>query len=636
MACRRVHYVLSTHWDREWYQTFQDYRERLVRLLDRTLGALADGRLRGPFTTDGQAILLEDYLEVRPERRAQVEALAREGKLAIGPWYVLPDEWLVSGESLVRNLRRGRHVARQFGGRPSAAGFVCDLFGHIGQLPQILAGFGIRGALVWRGIEPRARAHFVWRASDGTGVLCYRFGRTGYCDYAYDVRFSHVHSARFDRARAAADLKTFLDREAARSSIPALLVFDGGDHLEYDQDHYDLLMGTAPSPEFPYEVVHSTLDAYLEEMHRHADAITETFQGEMRETGRLPIYQDQQWLIPGVLASRVWIKQANAECEALLCRWAEPLGAMGLHWLGREYPAGFLDTAWRWLLMNHPHDSMCGCSVDEVHEDMRYRFAQCRQIARRQAVETARAVAAAVEGEVGERELRVTLFNPLPQELDEPLEVTLQIPAHWPCFNEFFGFEPKPAFRVCTPDGAEIPYQRLAQAMNRPRTRLRRTKFPQGYATHDVTVCLRVRIPPLGYTTLTVRGETPVQPSPVFGPVIEPTRHPERPGLATGPCSMANETLAVRIAPNGTVTLQDRRTGACYEGLLTFEDSADIGDGWYHGQAVNDQVFVSTAAHSDVALLHDGPGLARFRVRTVIRVPREFDFGAMRRSVPLG
>src|SRR4051794_28808309 len=122
---RTVHYVLSSHWDREWYQTFQDYRARLVHLLDRTLDAIASSQLRGPFTCDGQAIVLDDYLEIRTHRREQVRQLAREGKLIIGPWFVLPDEWLVSGESILRNIRLGRQIARDYGAQPSAAGFVC-------------------------------------------------------------------------------------------------------------------------------------------------------------------------------------------------------------------------------------------------------------------------------------------------------------------------------------------------------------------------------------------------------------------------------------------------------------------------------------------------------------------------------
>ncbi len=108
MPMRRAHYVVSTHRDREWYQTFQDFRYRLVQLLDRVLDGLADGRLKGPFQTDGQAIILEDYLEVRPERRDQVAEYVRQGLLAVGPWYALPDEFLVSGEALIRNLHAGR------------------------------------------------------------------------------------------------------------------------------------------------------------------------------------------------------------------------------------------------------------------------------------------------------------------------------------------------------------------------------------------------------------------------------------------------------------------------------------------------------------------------------------------------
>ena len=167
MTQRQAYYVLSTHWDREWYQAFQDFRYRLVQALDRVLDGLADGRLRGPFQTDGQVILLTDYLEVRPERRAQVERLAREGKLSIGPWYVLPDEFIVSGESLIRNLRLGRQVARWLRGEPSNAGFVCDIFGHNSQLPQIFAGFGIRGGFIWRGLNSIQSRLVRWRGAPG-------------------------------------------------------------------------------------------------------------------------------------------------------------------------------------------------------------------------------------------------------------------------------------------------------------------------------------------------------------------------------------------------------------------------------------------------------------------------------------
>lgn len=104
---RRVHYIYSSHWDREWYQSFQDFRYRLVQLIDRTLHGWQTGSLRGPFFADGQSILLEDYLEVRPERAEEVRQRVKEGLFVLGPFYVQPDEFLVSGESLIRNLQIG-------------------------------------------------------------------------------------------------------------------------------------------------------------------------------------------------------------------------------------------------------------------------------------------------------------------------------------------------------------------------------------------------------------------------------------------------------------------------------------------------------------------------------------------------
>lgn len=632
---RTVHYVLSTHWDREWYQTFQDYRARLVALLDRTIDDIAAGRLRGPFTMDGQAILIEDYLEVRRHRAEQVRRMLRDGKLVAGPWYVLPDEWLVSGEALIRNLRLGRQIVRELGATPSDAGFVCDLFGHVSQLPQIFRGFGIDFAFIWRGIDPPASgAHVHWRGADGSEVLAYRFGRTGYCDYTFDVRQSHRPGQSFDRARASADLETFLKKEADRAGdVQPILLFDGGDHLQYDADHYALLFESTESKTRPYKILHSTLDAYAAEAKRYAAKVTATVDGELRQPAASPPSRDQQWLIPGVLSSRVWIKQANAECQTLLCAWAEPTAAMAQAWVGRPAGAGdFLAVAWKWLLQNHPHDSICGCSVDAVHEDMKYRFAQCRQIAERLTDDATRAVASAVDGAVEADELRVVVFNPLPRPLREPVELTLQIPHDWPTFNEFFGFEPKPAFRLFDPDGAERPYQRLAQSMNRLKSRIRTTKYPQTYRTNDVVVSVPLDLPAMGYATLRVRrGEQDDKGQWDDAPTL-PTRHPARPGMATGPASMENEHLSVAIQSNGTVSLTDRRSGQTYSGLLTFEDSADIGDGWYHGPPVADQVFVSVGAPADVALLHDGPQQCTFRVRLTMRVPAAFEVARSARS----
>lgn len=609
----RAHYVLSTHWDREWYQSFQNYRYQLVRLLDRVLAGLEDDRLRGPFQTDGQAIILEDYLEIRPERRSELERLAQAGKLVIGPWYVLPDEFLVSGEALIRNLRLGREITRSFGVEPSSAGFVCDLFGHNSQMPQIFAGFGIHGGLIWRGLNHLQTRHVRWRGADGTELVAYRFPSGGYCDYTFKVRHALEHAVQTTPASVHADLDAYLRYEAEHTEVDPILLFDGGDHEEWDEAVYAAMLDYADRAD-DFEVVHTSLDAYLAEVLPQAARVGTLVSGELRAPGS--DYDDQQWVIPGVLSSRVWIKQANADCQSLLCQWAEPFSAWASLSLGAEVPQGFLDVAWKWLLQNHPHDSICGCSIDVVHEDMKYRFSQARQIADRLTIEATQAIAASVSGEIGDDEVRVVLFNPLTSPVDETTEVTLQIPVHWPSFNEFFGYEPKPAFRIFDAAGDELPYQRLRQTTNRRKLRIHTTKFPEAYRTHDVAVSLPVSVPALGYTTLAVRAE----------PAGRATRHPATPSLVAAEHAIENELVRVTVEANGTLTLLDMRTGVTYARLMTYADNADIGDGWYHGQAVNDQTFTSTAARAAVAIVHDGPQLATLRVRTVLSVPAAFHF----------
>jgi len=91
--------VPHTHWDREWYLPFEFFRLRLGSVVDGVLDTLERDPSFTSFTLDGQAIVLEDYLEVRPEHAGRLQALLEAGRLEVGPSYVLPDEILVGGES---------------------------------------------------------------------------------------------------------------------------------------------------------------------------------------------------------------------------------------------------------------------------------------------------------------------------------------------------------------------------------------------------------------------------------------------------------------------------------------------------------------------------------------------------------
>lgn len=619
-----VHYVLSTHWDREWYESFQHYRWRLVHLLDRVLAGFERGELDGPFTCDGQAIILDDYLEIRPERRAVVDRLVREARLIVGPWYVLPDEWLVSGEAMVRNLELGRRIARGFGGKPSNAGFVCDLFGHVSQLPQILAGFGVTGALVWRGIElDRSSCAFTWRGADGTELPAYRFGKDGYCDFAVRVR-----KITKDERATIGELGDCVADELARSGLGVALLFDGADHIEWDPDISALLREYNALPDRVAEVRHDTLDAFLDDLQARRGQLKQVVVGELRRPGSRPQAEDGSWLIPGVLSSRVWIKQQNDRCTALLTQQAEPFALLAGALLGVEYPHGFLEQAWKFLLQNHPHDSICGCSIDDVHRDVEFRFRQSRQIAERVTRDLCGRVARSIAPALSPKRLRVVAFNPRGTAFDGVAVLTLDIPSDYPKFNEFFGFEPKPAFVLRDADGNPVPYQRLGQQMNRTAFRTFARRFPQSYKVDRVTVALPLKVPAFGYAALSVEpGEQGV-----------PTRSPMTPTLATSERSMSNGVLSVEVGPAGQVTITDRRSGNVFERLLTIEDTADIGDGWYHGLAVNDRRIVSSASSAEIEWIHDTPLLCTLRVRLTLDVPGSFDFATMRRSerrVPL-
>jgi len=188
-STRTVHHVdviPHTHWDREWYSPFPTFRLRLVDLIDELLPRLEADPDFGHFQLDGQMAVVDDYLGLRPDAAERIRALAADGRLSMGPWYVLPDEFLVSGETHVRNLQLGMRRAADFGGA-MAVGYLPDMFGHNSQLPQILAGCNIPAAILWLGVNDETKRNFIWRGADGTEIPCHKFARQGYGAYQAHV-----------------------------------------------------------------------------------------------------------------------------------------------------------------------------------------------------------------------------------------------------------------------------------------------------------------------------------------------------------------------------------------------------------------------------------------------------------------
>ncbi len=359
---RHLVVVPHTHWDREWYLTQEQFRVRLLRLLDRLQALLEGDPAFRHFMLDGQTIVLDDYLEVRPAARERLEKLIRDGRILIGPWYVLPDEWLVSGEALIRNLRLGLRKAAAFGGG-MRVGYVPDQFGHVGQLPQIFRGFGFETSALWRGVgDDIAQTPFQWEAPDGSRVLVAYLPR-GYGHGALLPLDPDALAERLGREIAA------LERFAP---TPTLLLMNGSDHLEPQPGLPAALeAAVAKLPGVTFEL--GTLPGYLARARAEAGDALPVHRGELRSGLRAP-------LLPGCASARMPQKQSDFRNDRLLTCYLEPLAAWAAA-LGGEVDHGLLDFAWQVALQNHPHDSICGCSVDAVHAQMEARFQRVEEIA---------------------------------------------------------------------------------------------------------------------------------------------------------------------------------------------------------------------------------------------------------------
>jgi len=411
-----LHLISHTHWDREWYQTFQQFRLRLVHLVDHVLNLIATDPDFKFFMLDGQTIVLDDYLEIRPDKRSELRAHIQSGKLLIGPWYILPDEFLVSPEATIRNLLIGDRFCKEFGEK-MMVGYIPDPFGHIGQMPQILRGFGIEDACLWRGLADEP-CEFWWSAPDGSKVFM-AYLRDSYSNGSgLNTRRKEVFIEDVCRGR---------DSLAPHSASSHLLVMHGTDHMEPQADTSAAISFFNSVPVTPQtHLVHSTLPQYLSAVHAEIDAKgfeIPTVIGELRNCQKAP-------LLPGVLSTRMWIKQLNHTCQTLLEKWAEPfstwaslvtesnhLSASSLQMPTNRivHPEQALWAAWRLLIQCHPHDSICGCSIDQVHEEMRPRFDQVEQVGEEITSQSLTALADAVHTNQNpgiKAVAAVTVFNP--------------------------------------------------------------------------------------------------------------------------------------------------------------------------------------------------------------------------------
>lgn len=533
MSAKEVVVVPHTHWDREWYRTYQEFRLRLVETVDRVIELLEEDRIPF-FLLDGQTIMLTDYLAIKPDRRETISRLIQAGRLGIGPWYILPDEFLVSGEALIRNLLLGRRLMKAFG-QKDAVGYLPDMFGHVAQIPQILLGFGMDQAVVWRGVDPETE-RFWWRAPSGQRIQT-TFLPTGYCNiFLWE---------RLPLERRLEAFETFLSEH----HHDRILLLSGCDHI-------------APNADLP-AIIDAIQDRWTagtirlgkvdEALAGDGQPPTQEITGELRQGGRA-------YLLPDVLSARMYLKQLNAECQTLWQNYVEPLTA--LSWaMGSRYEDGFWQEGWDLLLQNQPHDSICGCSVDEVHREMLTRFSQVKELG--ETLIQRSLFALAPEG----KNPGVMAYNPTGWERSDWVETTID----WP-------LEGAPeAVHLVDEQGNAIPCF-LEHAEDTESFYSDIDLFPGWYKVRKFRLrFLASELPAFGVRRYLLRSGAP---------------QPEEVALSAVASVIENEHLRVGVR-DGKVVMEDRDTGAFYGDLVHFIDEGDAGDEYNYSPPEQDRTIQS-------------------------------------------
>ncbi len=600
---RTVLIVPHTHWDREWYWSLATYRHRLIDMLDDVIDRLCrpdDPDGLPVFWLDSQVAPLLDYLESKPEQAEPLRRLVRENKLRIGPWFIQGDEHLVDGESCVRNLLLGRFHGAAFGPLQTV-GYVPDQFGHTAQLPQILRKAGIDNAVFWRGIVDQQQNRLTWRGPDGSEVLVL---------WLQDS-YANAMEMPDDLASAVAKLKQAIAKDRPFNADGVRLLMAGVDHALPAPLAKQAAAALASEWALPVRI--AGLDEVIAEARRAAPANRPTLQGELLYSP--PLY--------GCWTSRINLKQANDRASRLLETWAEPLAALALWHAGIDLRAE-LRTAWRHLVLNHPHDSICGCSIDEVHREMMPRFEAAQTIACNVATRAAQALQLAAA--FPHRKLDVlsrsidwiqdrpptclTLWNPT----GRPIAETFLAEILWP--DQVAGL------RITDAAGRVLPTQVIEQEPHG----FRRWR-PNGNPTRHKGLRFLLAIQPA--EPLRACGLTALQIEPTAGPAqldhtqqTERTSHRAETALAAVTVTLnilENDTLRLEVHPDASCDLLHKPTGQTFRRLCTLADSGEAGDSYTHITPVRDeQVLPEPGA---TALTISGPLFCQIEVRTKMRLP---------------
>ncbi|PWS23693.1 alpha-mannosidase [Enterococcus faecium] len=613
---KKVYIISHSHWDREWYMAYEQHHMRLIELIDDLLELFEVDPSFNSFHLDGQTIILDDYLQVRPEKRQAIQQAINEGKLRIGPFYILQDDFLISSESNVRNMLIGMEESRKWG-TPVMLGYFPDTFGNMGQTPQLMKQAGISAAAFGRGVKPIGFDNQVleaenyssqysemwWKGPDQTAIFGLLFANW----------YSNGNEIPVEKEAALAFWKQKLADAEQYASTNHLLMMNGVDHQPVQKDISKAIH--LANELFPdYEFIHSNFTDYLEAVQKDVPEDLGSVEGELtsQET-------DGWYTLANTASARVYLKQWNTKVQRQLENITEPLATIAYEVSG-NYPHDQLDYAWKTLMQNHPHDSICGCSVDSVHREMIPRFEKADEVGKYLAQDSLEQLTAAIDTTGFPKDsFPFVIVNTAGMDKTGEAEITIElerkrfaegIPEQ--LYQELENL-PKRKYHVETKSGATIPAI-LSEETVQFGYDLPKDRFRVPYMARMIKVTLPLEnMPAFSWETFAlVEGEAKAEEK-------ETMIHQSGRIIENGP-------LRLTIEKNGTITMEDRKNKRKLNNLHIFEDIGDIGNEYIFKQPVYDQpILSSNKENSEVKVLVDTPEIAKISILQEMEIPVSAD-----------
>lgn len=538
----KMHVYAHTHWDYEWYFTASESIIQLIYHMDEVITALREGILQ-TYVLDSQVSILEEYLSYMPENSTIVKQLVASGKLMIGPWYTQSDELIISGESMARNLWYGMRYANSLGGC-MRIGYLPDSFGQSKDMPKLYEGFGIHEALFWRGVpnDVCKQREFYWQASDGSQVLTYNI-RDGYF-YGGNLIYTD-------------DVDKVEQRLLAHAGTQVQLLPLGGDQRYVDFNLKERLA---------YYNERSTHDIH------YIESDLEHFFQELRQEEGLPILEGEfidasvSKIHHSIYSTRYDHKQLLDRVERRLLYQLEPFMVMQEH-LGIEAKRSVLETLWKKFLLNHAHDSACGCNSDETNAAILQRLTDCDQMSAFLLDYQVRKVSESMQGR---KENDIYFYNTLPYTRTRTQEIIVNTKLA--------------AFDLLDEEGATLPYDILSQErVYGGSIRKDTTTYEKQHYYYQTRIRVSLTMPPLGMRKL----------------CVEETTTGSAASMRSTAC-IENEHYHIDVH-EGALRLYLKQEKRCLEDFLYLEDGGDEGDTYDYSYPKQDHLLHLNFAQAKVS-----------------------------------